>query len=143
MGRQGDRVSYSNGEGKLITFYGSSEIISIMNAVTNIASAQSIFQHDRRRGEAALNEIFRAGSPPNPPLDAEYKGEFVALDVAPGLNQLIEMITSRWMPWKGKFFNKADSGGDNIFTRDSSFLAHIFWRLYRGHKMKDNSIRFR
>jgi hypothetical protein len=107
-----------------------------MDAMTSISAAQSIFERDRKRGFAALNEIFRAGSPPNPPLDGRYAGELVALDVAPGLNQFIEMITSRWLPWKGKFFDVAHASGDNIFTRDSLLLAHIFWPLYRGYKVE-------
>jgi len=108
-----------------------------MNTVTGISTAKSIFQRDRKRGFAALNEIFRAGSPPNPPLDGSYIGQLIALDVAPGLNQLIEMITSRWMPWKGKSFNTAQANGVNIFTRDSLMLAHIFWPLYHDYKDED------
>jgi hypothetical protein len=104
-----------------------------MGAMTSLSSAQSIFARDRKRGFAALNEIFRSGSPPNLPLNGGYIGELVALDVAPGLNQFIEMISSRWMPWKGKIFDAAHASGDNIFTRDSLFLAHIWWPLYRGY----------
>jgi hypothetical protein len=65
-----------------------------MDAITGISTAQTIFQRDRKRGFAALNEIFRAGSPPNPPLEGDYKGQLVALDVTPGLNQFIEMIAA-------------------------------------------------
>jgi hypothetical protein len=105
-----------------------------MDPMTSISAAKSIFERDRKRGFAALNEIFRAGSPPNRPLNGGYVGELVALDAAPGLNQLIEMITSRWLPWKGKFFYEVHASGDNIFTRDSLTLAHIFWPLYRDYK---------
>jgi hypothetical protein len=109
-------------------------ISSEKGVVTRIYAAQSIFERDRKRGFAALNEIFRAGSAPNPPIDGGYAGKLVALDVAPGLNQFAEMITSRWLPWKGKFFDAAQASGDNIFTRDSFLLAHIFWPLYRGYQ---------
>jgi len=109
---------------------------------TSISRAQSIFERDRKRGFVALNEIFRAGPPPNPPLDGRYAGELVALDVAPGLNQFAEMITSRWLPWKGKSFDAAHASGDNIFTRDSLVLAHIFWPLYRGYQ-DDSAERYR
>ncbi|HEX6270417.1 MAG TPA: hypothetical protein VFZ43_09290 [Anaerolineales bacterium] len=105
-----------------------------MDAMKSIASAQSTFERDHRRGFAALNEIFRAGSPPDPPLDGHHAGQFVALDVAPGLNQLADLITARWMPWKGKTFDAASATGDNILSRDSLLLAHIVWPLYRGHK---------
>ena len=109
-------------------------ISSDMNAITSISAAQSIFERDRKRGFAELNEIFRGGSPPNPQRNGGYAGELVALDAAPGLNQFAEMITSRWLPWKGKFFDAAHASGDNIFTRDSLLLAHIWWPLYRGYR---------
>lgn len=102
--------------------------------MTSISVAQTIFQRERKRGFDALNEIFRAGSPPNPLLEGDYKGQLVALDVAPGLNQFIEMITSRWMPWKGKSFDAARASGINSFTRDSLLLAQVFWPLYRDYK---------
>ena len=37
------------------------------------------------------------------------------------------------MPWKGKTFDAAGARGDNIFTRDSLFAAHVYWPLYRGY----------
>ena len=55
-----------------------------MDAITGVSAAKSIFERDRKRGFAALNEIFRSGSPPNQPLDGDYAGQLVALDVAPG-----------------------------------------------------------
>jgi hypothetical protein len=105
-----------------------------MDAMTSISAAQSIFQRDRKRGFAALDEIFRAGTAPAPPLNGEYTGTLVALDVSPGLNQFAEMIIARWLPWKGKFFDAAHGSGDNIFTRDSLLLAHLWWPLYRDYK---------
>ena len=110
--------------------------------MTSTSAAQSIFERDRKRRFAALNEIFRAGSLPKPPLAGGYAGELVALNVAPGLNQFIEMIISRWLPWKGKYFDAAHASGDNIFTRDSLLLAHIFWPLYRDYK-DDSAERYR
>lgn len=105
-----------------------------MDGMKDIASAKAIFQRARKRGFAALNDIFRAGSPPDPPLEGEYAGEFIGLDVGPGLNQVADMVTARWMPWKGKIFDPIDATGDNILSRDSLFLARIVWPLYRGYK---------
>src|SRR3989304_5685878 len=105
-----------------------------MNAIERLSAAQALFRRDRKRGYAALNEIFRAGTPPIPGLDGAYAGELVALDIAPGINQFIEWQTAQWLPWRGKFFDAAQANGDNIFTRDSLTLAHIYWPLYRGYK---------
>jgi hypothetical protein len=108
-----------------------------MSEMAGISAAQAAFRRDRKRGFSALNEIFRAGSPPNPPPNGRNKGELLALDVAPGLNQFAEMIVARWMPWKGKFFDAKNADGDNIFTRDSLLLAHICWPLYRDFRYED------
>lgn len=99
-----------------------------------IHAAQEMFKLDRARGWAALNEIFREGTPPRPPLDGEYAGELVALDLKPGLTQFFSSVASLWLPWKGKRFDAARADGNNIFTRDSLGLAHLFFRGYRGYQ---------
>jgi hypothetical protein len=37
------------------------------------------------------------------------------------------------MPWKGKTFDAALAGGDNIFHRSSYWLARVYWPFYRGY----------
>ncbi|HXV98264.1 MAG TPA: hypothetical protein VEC93_07565 [Anaerolineae bacterium] len=98
-----------------------------------IEAAHAVLKQDRRRGLALLNAIFRAGKPPDPPLQGRYSGALVALDIAPGLTQGAEMIINRWLPWQGKTFDAAQACGDNIFTRDSLALAHLYWPLYRDY----------
>jgi hypothetical protein len=98
-----------------------------------IDTAQTLLKQDRRRGLAMLNNLFRAGTPPDPPLHGRYAGALVALDIVPGLTQLTRMIVSAWLPWQGKTFDAAQAQGDNIFTRDSLALAHLYWPLYRGY----------
>ena len=101
-------------------------------ALDSIRLAQRLLQHDRSRGLARLNKLFRAGTVPDPPLDGRYAGELIALDIAPGLTQLSQAMASVWMPWQGKTFETARSRGDNILTRDSLALACLGWPLYRG-----------
>jgi hypothetical protein len=95
-------------------------------------AAQNLAQRDRALGWAALNKLFRSGSPPVPPLDGRYAGELAMLSIAPGLTQLMNWILSAWLPWKGKTFNSLQSTGDNIFTRDSLAVARFFTPSYRG-----------
>ncbi|GIK43070.1 MAG: hypothetical protein BroJett011_69030 [Chloroflexota bacterium] len=52
------------------------------------------------------------------------------------------MIVNAWLPWQGKTFDAAQGRGDNIFTRDSLTLVHIYWPLYRGY-MDDGSRTYR
>jgi hypothetical protein len=98
-----------------------------------IQAAQALLKHNRHNGLARLNEIFRAGTPPSHPLNGRYTGGLVALDVAPGLTQAIEAIVSAWLPWQGKTFSADAHCGDNVFTRDSLPLAHLYWPLYHGY----------
>jgi len=113
------------------TVTGNNELLTPLDG--GIRAAQTLAQRDRGRGWAALNDLFRVGTPPTPSLNGHYAGEMVMLDIAPGLTQLVNAIASAWLPWKGKAFDAAKSSGDNIFTRDSLWLAHLYWPLYRGY----------
>src|SRR3990172_2761404 len=115
---------------------------SVDSALTHIRSAQSWLKSEREHALASLNDIFRAGTAPEQPLNGTYMGELVALDMAPGLTWLAERIASNWMPWKGKTFIAARASGDNIFGRDSLFLAHVFWPLYHDY-VNDNPKTYR
>jgi hypothetical protein len=79
----------------------------------------------------SLHSLFRSGWPPEPPLDGRYRGELVALDIAPGLTQLFRWLAGLWMPWRGKTFDPSRQCGDNVFTRDSYLPARLFNPLYR------------
>ena len=93
--------------------------------------ARALVKRNRAQGLAALNMLFRNGSPPEPALNGPYRGDLIALDLAPGLTQLFQSIASVWMPWLGKTFRASEQRGDNIFTRDSYLLARIFNPFYR------------
>ena len=104
----------------------------VQPAVAELRAAQTLFKRNRTEGLAALNTFFRRGSVPEPLLNGRYDGELIALDIAPGLTQFYEWITSRWMPWLGKTFKAAQQSGDNIFTQDSYALTRLFNPFYGG-----------
>lgn len=93
---------------------------------------QLLAKRDRASAWAALNTLFRTGTPPAPSLNGRYAGELVMLDLAPGLTGLMNAIISAWLPWQGKTFNPQTNSGDNVFTRDSLLLARLFNPGYRG-----------
>jgi hypothetical protein len=95
-----------------------------------LRAAQTLLKQNRAQGLATLNTLFRSGRAPEPFLNGRYAGELLALDVAPGLTQFYEWLTSRWMPWLGKSFNSAQQTGENIFTKDSYLLARFFNPFY-------------
>lgn len=101
-----------------------------------LEAAERLARRDRRRGLAALNDLFRSGALPESPLDGRYRGKLAALDIAPGFTQLFDWITASWMPWLGKTFDAATQTGENLFTRDSYPLARFFNLLYQGFTLE-------
>lgn len=96
-----------------------------------LRAAQALVRVNRAQGLAALNNLFRAGTAPGSALNGRYAGRLVAIDITPGLTQLFQLLLNTWMPWLGKTFNASNQRGDNIFTKDSYFLARLFNPLYR------------
>lgn len=97
-----------------------------------LQAAQTLAQSHRARAWAALNQLFREGTVPDPAPNGRYTGELVAIDIAPGLTQLFQTLFSLWMPWLGKTFDPARQSGDNILTKSSYPLARYFNPFYRG-----------
>jgi hypothetical protein len=108
--------------------------LSARSAQAEIQAARRLLKSRRGEALAALNDVFRRGTPPEQALDGRYRGELLALDLAPGLTQFSQFLAALWMPWRGKTFNAANQTGDNVFTRDSLALGHVWWPLYRGYK---------
>ena len=99
---------------------------------TRLRTVQALARVNRAQGFAALNDLFRAGTAPAPSPDGRYAGELIAFDLAPGFTQFFQWLANLWMPWRGKTFDHSRQRGDNIFTKDSCFLARLFNPLYRG-----------
>jgi hypothetical protein len=104
----------------------------LKTGLAELQSVQRLVKRDRAQGMAGLNKLFRKGRLPEPPLDGRYRGELIALDLAPVLTQLFQSLTAAWMPWLGKTFNASRQQGDNIFTQDSYALARLLNPFYRG-----------
>jgi hypothetical protein len=101
-------------------------------ALTQLQAAQDLVKRHRAQGLAELNRLFRSGRVPEPSPNGRYAGKLIALDIAPGLTQFFQWLTSAWMPWLGKTFNATHQVGDNIFAKDSYPLARFFNPFYRG-----------
>lgn len=102
------------------------------SAVADIAVAKDALKSNREEGLKLLEDLFRAGEAPEPGPEGRLQGELVDLDLVPGLTGLLTMLTARWLPWKGKTFNRAQARGDNIFARDSVRIARVFNPFYKG-----------
>ena len=108
------------------------DMTPIRATASQLRAAQTIVKKDRTAGLVALNNLFRSGTLPEPLPDGRYRGELVALDLAPALTPFFGWLTNLWMPWKGKTFDASRQCGDNIFTRDSYPLARLFNPFYDG-----------
>src|SRR4029079_7684891 len=71
---------------------------------------------------------------PNPPPDGPYRGELVALDIAPLVTPFVEWLTSFLMPWRGKFLIASESRGDNIFSAKWRAVLGLLYPFYRGNR---------
>lgn len=105
---------------------------SKQSAVADIDAAKEALARSRDEGLSLLNDLFRAGKTPEPAPDGRLEGELVDLDLAPGVTELLTGLTARWLPWKGKTFDRVQARGDNIFTRDSLRIARVFSPFYNG-----------
>lgn len=100
-------------------------------SASRLRDTRELLKLDRAEGLAALDALFHSGRLPEPSLDGRYRGELIALDVAPGLTVFFQWLASAWMPWRGKTFSLSQQRGENIFARDSYPLARLFNPLYR------------
>jgi hypothetical protein len=95
-------------------------------------AARDLVKVNRAKGFAVLNNLFRAGTVPNPPPEGRYAGELMVLEIAPVLTPFFQWLANTWMPWLGKTFDAPQQRGDNILRSDSYLLARLFNPLYRG-----------
>ncbi len=108
--------------------------LPVATGAAALTAARDLVNRDKHSGMAALDQLFRQGVAPSHALNGRYRGSLLALDIAPGLTPFTEAITARWLPWLGKTFDAETQSGDNIFTRDSLKLAHIYWPGYSAYQ---------
>jgi len=115
--------------------------VSLEAAETYVRAAQRRLAEDRAAGLAALNDIFRSGDAPDPPLDGRYRGEIIAVDVVPGLNRLLEALAHRSDPWRGKVFYAAADRGENIVATGATRPARLLWPFYARYRREGETAR--
>jgi hypothetical protein len=104
-----------------------------MNLVNELDATRTLLKRDRKRGIAALDEIYRRGTVPDPPLNGRYWGELLTSSLNPVLDSLLGGITQIWFPWQGKTFDAATQTGDNIFTNDGLIWGRLLWPFHNGY----------
>lgn len=108
--------------------------VSVEAAETYIRAAQRRMKDNRAAGMASLDDMFRSGRPPQS-LDGRYRGELVAVDIAPGITQYVEYVQNRFHPWLGKTFDHSVDQGDNIFRNLAGPWFKVLLPLYREQRI--------
>ena len=86
-------------------------------------------QTDREAALARLAELFRAGTPPTE-LDGPTEGALIGFVMHPVFDRAVAGLASRWLPWAGKRFDAAASGGDNLLLRSARWPSKLLWPTY-------------
>jgi hypothetical protein len=86
-------------------------------------------QTDREAALGRLASLFRVGSPPTE-LDGPTEGALVGFVVHPAFDRAVAALASRWLPWAGKRFDAAGSGGDNLLPRSARWPSRLLWPSY-------------
>lgn len=107
--------------------------VSVEAAETYVRAAQRRMDGDRAAGMASLDEAFRTGRPPRE-LDGRYRGEMLAVDLAPGLTQYTTFIQKQFRPWRGKVFDPQKERGDNIFAKNAGPWFRVLLPSYGGRR---------
>ena len=90
---------------------------------------------DAATADSDLNELFRLGTAPTA-LHGATEGMLVMTTTNEKFDAVVRVITSMWMPWQGKRFDKDNAKGDNRLTRSTGLVGKLLWPLY---KMTDHS----
>lgn len=104
--------------------------VSLEAAETYVQAARQCLKRDRLAGLAALDDIFRSGSVPRPALDGRYRGEVLAIDIAPGLNQTAARLLQQMEPWRGKALYAEAQRGENLFRTSVTRPGRLFFPFY-------------
>jgi hypothetical protein len=108
---------------------GSDPAAAAAAAWDRIVELQELGKSDRKRAEAELNDLFRAGSPARG-LDGPTDGILVLTTTTKLTDVALNALTSSWMPWEGKRFDAETQTGDNRMTDQATVVSKVLWPLY-------------
>lgn len=96
---------------------------------------------DAESADSDLNELFRLGTAPTD-LHGATEGMLVMTTTNPKFDVVVRAITSLWMPWQGKRFDKEAATGDNRLTRSTGLVGKLLWPLYSMRDHTDGKLAF-
>ena len=96
---------------------------------------------DAAGADADLNELFRLGTAPTD-LHGATEGMLVMTTTNERFDAVVRLITSMWMPWQGKRFDKDAAKGDNRLTKSTGLVGKLLWPLYKMTDHVDGKLAF-
>jgi hypothetical protein len=84
----------------------------------------------RARALDELNDLFRSGSPPEPPPSGFQAGTLVTMSLAKPVDSLARRVSKLYMPWMGKSFDVEKSEGINILKKSARSQVKVLWPSY-------------
>ena len=88
-------------------------------------------RRNRSQVLARLNEIYRAGTAPDPLPEGFMPGRLLGMSVQPQFDSVIRRIAALWMPWKGKVFDPDMMTGVNRFHPNVRIPMKVVFPKYR------------
>jgi len=87
-------------------------------------------RRNRSQVLARLNEIYRAGTAPDPLPEGFMPGRLLGMSVQPQFDSVIRRIAALWMPWKGKVFDPDTMTGVNRFQPNVRIPMKVVFPKY-------------
>lgn len=84
----------------------------------------------RTQAIAALDDLFRDGSAPDPQPEGFKRGELITMSVTRPSDATVRGISSMYMPWLGKSFDPSSQSGVNILKPNATGPMKVLWWNY-------------
>ncbi len=95
---------------------------------------------NRTRVLGRLDEIFRAGTVPDPPPEGFLPGRLVAMSVWNPLDTAVEGLGRLWMPWQGKAFSPSSTAGVNRLTTSAKLPLKALFPSYAPEQVTQRDV---
>lgn len=84
----------------------------------------------RTHAIAALDDLFRGGSAPDPQPEGFKRGELITMSATRPSDAAVRGIAALYMPWLGKSFDPSTQSGVNILKPSAKGPMKVLWRNY-------------
>ena len=104
----------------------------ITGARARVSEIQDRLRPDTARATALseLDEMFRAGTAPDPLPEGMLRGRLVTTSVWGPFDSFAQRIARMWMPWLGKSFDPTSMHGVNVLRTNARGPMRVVWPNY-------------